>query len=423
MEEALKGMEVLQPRVEAQDVVVPIAFAVPQAWTAAPAPQVSSAPLGETEIDALEKAVEPWDAFLVYSLRQVALDGEDGALRKRLFTLLLESRYRLVAILSGEAPGREDPVRTLFLDAWGSLRPILADAEREHLLGASVARYALFVDAGDALVALQQAAPGLELSAEGLRRLARSLRPDEKADPLAYDWSVDPQLQRLFGVPGIDESPAPAHTSSLGPFLRAALDARAPRLDRWVPADDELDTYERAVGALLAEPAAREVSAAGLAAPYDAIYDRLVPSTALIESCWHQYVRRRGKVTVLRSAAGSVGIMQINQHVWRGFYDVRRLRTDTAYNVLAGAQILMRYVKDYAIPYAEEMHDPERVPRAAYAVYNAGPHAVGRFDKARRPAREARVDAKLWSLYRGLAAGGQADLRSCRVKEAGEPSL
>jgi hypothetical protein len=89
------------------------------------------------------------------------------------------------------------------------------------------------------------------------------------------------------------------------------------------------------------------------AAPYDAIYRHLMPTTALIESCWRQYVVRGGKVTYLRSAAASVGIMQINQRVWRGFYDVEKLRWDTAYNVRAGAQILMRYVKDYAIPYAE----------------------------------------------------------------------
>jgi hypothetical protein len=59
--------------------------------------------------------------------------SEDSALRKRLFTLLLESRYQLSAILSGEATTAGDPVRALFLDAWSELRAILADA-----------RYALF---------------------------------------------------------------------------------------------------------------------------------------------------------------------------------------------------------------------------------------------------------------------------------------
>ena len=111
--------------------------------------------------------------------------------------------------------------------------------------------------------------------------------------------------------------------------------------------------------------------------------------------------------------------MQINQRVWRGFYNVERLRWDTRYNIRAGAQILMRYVKDYAIPYAERTANPTVIPRAAYAVYNAGSRAVGRFDKKPPHPREARVDEKLWTLYKGIASGGQPDLKSCGVKDPG----
>jgi soluble lytic murein transglycosylase-like protein len=129
-------------------------------------------------------------------------------------------------------------------------------------------------------------------------------------------------------------------------------------------------------------------------------------------------VVRGGKVTYLRSHSGSVGIMQINQRVWRGFYDIERVRWDTAYNVRAGTQILSRYLKDYAIPYAERTGDPDHAPRAAYAVYNAGPKAVGRFAKSPPHPREARVDEKLWTLYQAIAEGGQVDLATCGVKQA-----
>ena len=102
MEQALAQLQVLQPRIETAAVVVPIAVEMPDAWMAAPpAASVSTAPLTEAELDALDKALQPWDAFIVYSIKQVALDSEDSALRKRLFTLLLDSRYRLAAILSG----------------------------------------------------------------------------------------------------------------------------------------------------------------------------------------------------------------------------------------------------------------------------------------------------------------------------------
>ena len=79
-----------------------------------------------------------------------------------------------------------------------------------------------------------------------------------------------------------------------------------------------------------------------------------MPTTALIESCWRQYVVRGGKVSYLRSQSGSVGIMQINQVVWRGFYDVQRLRWDTALQRPRRCADPARYVKDYAIPYARK---------------------------------------------------------------------
>jgi hypothetical protein len=416
LELAVAQLEVLEPRVEKAEIVVPIAIEIPDAWLAAAPPAdgsaaASAAPLTEAELEALDTALQPWDAFLAYSIKQVALDSEDGALRKRLFTLLLESRYQLTAILAGEAATAGDPVRALFVDAWSELRTLLADA-----------RYAVFVDAGDALLALDRAAPGLgmTLSADGLRQLARSLRPDATDDPLAYDWGVDPQLRRLFDVEEIPEpEPAPPPRSWLQFFI-ASAHAATQALDRWVPRRDELDAYETRVGDLLKKTSAIELQRASLAAPHDEVYRNLVPTTALIESCWRQYVLRDGKVSYLRSAAGSVGIMQINQHVWRGFYDIERLRWDTAYNTRAGARILMRYMKDYAMPYAERSGDPDHVPRAAYAVYNAGPRAVGRFNKPRRHPREQRVDERLWTLYQGIASGGRADLSTCSVTAASQ---
>ncbi len=412
------SIQILAPRVAAREIVVPLAIEIPDAMLAAAPTSAAAgasaptalaapaAPLTESELEALGKALQPWDAFLVYCIKQVARDSQDEALRQRLFTLLLESRYHLSAILSGEEQPAGDPVRALFIETWSELRAILADA-----------RYSLFVDAGDALLALDRAAPGLgtTISADGLRTLARSLRPDAGGDPLAYDRAVDPELGGLFDVPEPPISPdAPVETSWLDFFIRSAH-ANGRSLERWVPTRDELGAYETRVAELLEKAAATELQRSALAAPYDHIYRSMVPTTALIESCWRQYVQRGGKVSYLRSQSGSVGIMQINQIVWRGFYDVQRLRWDTAYNARAGAQILMRYMKDYAIPYAQKSGDTSHAPRAAYAVYNAGPRAVGRFAKNPPHPREQRVDAHLWKLYQGLAAGAQADLRNCSV--------
>jgi hypothetical protein len=411
MHMALAQLQVLEPRVEAATILVPIAFEVPGAWLVpAPPAAAPAAPLTEAELEALDKAMQPLDAFLLYAIKQLALDSTDEQLRQRLFTLLLDSRYQLAAILSGEASAGADPVRALFIEAWNELRAILAG---------STLRYALFIEAGDALLALDRAAPGLgaQVSADGLRQLARSLRPGETADPLAFAWDVDPELLRLFEVPDIPD-PAPAPRRSWLDFFVAPAHAQERSLDPWVPKRDELGAYAARIGGLLKKTAATELQRTSLAAPYDRIYRSLVPSTALIESCWRQYVLREGKASYLRSSADSVGLMQINQRVWRGFYDVKRLRWDTAYNARAGAQILMRYLRDYAIPYAQRSGDPGHVPRAAYAVYNAGPRAVGRFNKAEPHPREKRVDDRLWTLYRGISSGGDADLRTCGVNAA-----
>jgi hypothetical protein len=420
LEQVLAQLRLQTPRIAASDLIVPIAVELPDAWLAA-APAASTEPLGEAELEALDQALEPWDAFLVYAVKQLALDSPDPALRARLFTLLLESRYRLSAILSGEERTAGDPMQALFVDAWTGLREVIGEAERSGLLNGSLVRYVAFMDAGDALLALERAAPGLPLrpSADGLRRLARSLRPSAAGDPLAYDLRLDPELGTLFGEPALPEAPAapPPTTSWLDLVIRSAHAAGERPLDRWVPTRAELDLYEERVAGLLRETASRELRRGELAPPYDAMYRDLLPATALIESCWRQYVVRNGKATYLRSASRSVGMMQVNQRVWRGFYDVQRLRWDTAYNVRAGAQILMRYLKDYAIPYARRGGSPELAPRAVYAVYNAGPRAVGRFDKETPHPREKRVDERFWSLYRAIAAGASADLRSCSVSE------
>ena len=410
LESVLTQLRIGQPRIEAGGVVVPIALEIPAAWLTPPSASVSTAPLTEAELEALDQALQPWDAFLAYTVKQLALDTEDRALRQRLFTLLLGSRHELAAILSGDIRTIGDPVRALFIDAWTELRTILADS-----------RYALFLDAGDALLALDRAAPGLgmRVSADGLRQLARSLRPGTGADPLAYDWAVDPQLGTLFGVEALPPPepllPLPER-SWLDFFItRAHAAAEKQALDPWAPSRLELAAYGARIGALLRRTSAVELQKTSLGEPYDAIYRNLLPATALIESCWRQYERRGDQVSYVRSGSGSVGIMQINQHVWRGFYDVQRLRWDTAYNVRAGSQILMRYLKDYAIPYAERNGDVSHAPRAAYAVYNAGPRAVGRFNKVPPHPREARVDERLRSLFEGIEAGGQVDLRNCAV--------
>ena len=431
MEAILRSATVRTVEVRDDAVVVHLVLDVPESFVKPrPAPAQSEPPLGPAELQAVEKALERWDAFLVFVVKSLGLDIADPGVRAELFGLLIESRYELLPILAGDVRRSEgDPVRRLFTEAWGHLHDIVARAERRGLLGDKALRYAGFIGAGDALVALDRAAPGLgiEISADGLRRLARLLRPGATEDPLLYGVDVDATLRSLFGLPPEPElAPAPPAGPKPGSglpwwpvaYAEAAegdddLVALSERLARWVPDEVELADYHAVMERLLALTADRTLRRADLETRYAKPYRTIVPATALQESCWHQFERKGGTIAYRASALGSVGLMQINQRVWRGFYNVERLKWDTAYNARAGAEILLRYLRQYGIEEGRRSGRIEDVVRATYAVYNAGPRAVSRYRDPASTPRERRVDEAFWALYRGFAAGGTADLLTC----------
>lgn len=215
----LKALATLRPlgtSVEADGVAVRVALDVADV---APAPATPEPALTPEERARWEEALDRWDAFLVFVVKDLGALDDTPALRDALFDLLMRSRHELVAVLAaGPLPGA-DPVRGLFLDAWGRLRPIVRDAALAGRLEAHALRYLAFLTAGDALAALDEAAPGLglEISADGLRRLARILEPDVGGDPIAPSDAPDPALRALFGFaepeaspPGVGEPPADA---------------------------------------------------------------------------------------------------------------------------------------------------------------------------------------------------------------------
>jgi hypothetical protein len=61
-----------------------------------------------------------------------------------------------------------------------------------------------------------------------------------------------------------------------------------------------------------------------------------------------QFVRRSGHIRFLESSTGDVGLMQVNKHVWRGFYDLSRLEWDVVYNTSEDAGILIRLMRGAA---------------------------------------------------------------------------
>jgi len=427
LDETLNSIATGVLRVESNGFVVPLVLTVAESPEPALMPEPVEAPLTPVELENFQKTLEPWDAFLVFVIKNAGLDFVDAPMRVQLFDLLISSRYQLLPILTGEVrPDAGDPLRALFVDAWQNLRVIIEEAEQRGLIQQQAIRYMTFVNAGDALLTLDAAAPnlGMQLSSDGLRRLARTLQPSGVEDPLRFDWEVDPVLRDLFKFAPEPEPEAVVLEQSLSrrlldfliPIAYAAEPDLFKSLDRWVPqSQEELEQYQQLLAQLLQTIVAEELQHGELDARYSAVFQHLVPTTALMESCWRQFVDVHGQVTYLRSQAGSIGMMQINQNVWRGIYNVERLRWEVAYNTRAGVQILLRYLKQYGITVAEKSNNPNYAPRATYSVYNAGPKAARRFMKKESTAREKRVDDKFWTIYQGVAAGGKIDLSDCNV--------
>ena len=266
---------------------------------------------------------------------------------RRVISALHLGAYGIVAVLAA-GPSGEDPVRPLFLDAWSQMRAIVRRlAAREAAPPDHALLYLRFLAAGDALAALERVGPdvGVVISADGLRRLARTLDPKSLFDPHDRSEAPDPALRKLFGfheppstplppepppaapdgssapAPPPASPPAPVPTSppapatvppvdrgsqsrwwSWGAVAHAAerpddteLRAIGVRLDRLVPEPAEMDDYRTQVSRLLDLVATADREGAVMPTRLRTLFRQLVRTTAWQESCWHQFARDGGR--------------------------------------------------------------------------------------------------------------------------------
>ncbi|CAA9889960.1 conserved hypothetical protein [Candidatus Methylobacter favarea] len=141
--------------------------------TANPKP---AAPFSETEQKQWQAAWQQWDVFLSTAIKQVSDDAELPELRETLLQILKDSRSAFQAGLKEHDPDSADPVRAFFTHTWQRLSPVLSAVAKEAP-GMQGLRYITLIAATDALYELENiSAPfGLEISSDGLRRLARLL--------------------------------------------------------------------------------------------------------------------------------------------------------------------------------------------------------------------------------------------------------
>ena len=169
------------------------------------------------------------------------------------------------------------------------------------------------------------------------------------------------------------------------------------------------------VAELLEQSSVKVMAKHQLPREHERLFKRMVLATAWQESCWRQYVVKSDRIETLRSGTGDVGLMQINERVWRGFYDIHSLRWDIDYNSNAGAEVLLNYLVRYALKQGEQKQPGGRdnLARASYSAYNGGPSQVSRYRRSGVPASLAKVDAAFWEKYRQVSAGNAMAVSRC----------
>ncbi len=432
VDQTLRSVSFGQPRVFMFNLALKMSMAIE------PLPSVPKVPAGIGA--AREERLKRWDAFVTFVSKRLGRNRSREQ-QRGVSAVLLNARYELVEAEEIAEPTSPDPVPGLFMRTWKRLRPVALELSRDTD-SAPGPDLEIFVTAGGVLAALtaQEKALNYQVTDDGMRAVARIADPDSREDPLAYDTGVDPELRRLFGFgdplpqPVVspittvqrapDENLAPPHFFDFMMPLRSWLLATAwateepdpvAKLNAWVPRESELTAYLELVKTLLVNLGEEALAKHPLGDPYAQVYRDLVLATAWQESCWRQFVRKGDAVVPLVSAASSVGLMQVNPRVWRGVYDVEGLYRDIRYNGRAGCEILLHYLRDYAIAKGEDKLEGgiDNLPRAAYAIYNGGPGQRARYRSSATGSSLKKIDAALWQKYSAVREGREMEVAGC----------
>ncbi len=383
-------------------------------------------PLTQVELDRWERDSQQWDAFLTYTIKQIAAHSKSDTVRETLLGLLIETRYDILTLLSGPVDQASDPVRDLFVNVWSRLTPLLREVTHE-LKGDLPLDYLTFIVAGDLLQALDNLGPGvgLDISLDGLRRMARMLAPDDSHDPFEYNQDIDPLLRKLLGTSLSPLSGNFTSPSIMTLFIKSAYAstnqaALRRKLNNWAPSRNDINEYLPLAHQLLIQAAAETQKSKKLDSSYQKLFYDMLLATAWQESCWRQFIKSGNGIKTIMSDSGDIGIMQVNRKVWRGFYDAKQLEKDIAYNATAGSEILLHYFMDYALK--KELGKSgggDNLARASYGAFNGGPRHLTRYRKSGVSAELRKIDKSFWRKYKKIKSGDLNAIAACYGEASG----
>ncbi len=372
------------------------------------------------ETAAFLQAWESYDSFLVAILQSLINEPLSAEERSTIFAAIIDARHRFVDGLTRPQSRRgQDFVREQFIVTWNRLSPIF----RAHL-GADPSKallaYLAFFSASDALAALDKIGPtlGIEISQDGLIRLARLVTQKEVASLQPTD-AVDPGLRKVMGLgepidvvgPAYDVdaiSLPPTEGDDAGSAVSRWFDrlwgavcyaadeissSDIARIRQWIAVPGNVENFVQQVLVLLADVTEANMKKNPVPEKYRELYRSIIAATAWQESCFRQYLLEKGKITYLRSYNNtSVGMMQVNEKVWKNIYDIKALRWDIRYNAQAGSEIVNQYFTRFVLPKVGKEADDATVAGALYALYNSGPGDLNNYFKRKAAGKPNMTD-------------------------------
>ncbi len=374
---------------------------------------------------------EALDVCMVNMITSIPKGSLSDDERNVLLETLLDSRYRFVTKTSDPDKSVDKGfVEDEFVDAWDSISPIMKKHMKDQPPEEAKKQQA-FISASDALVAKEKAQPEkkTKIDRKDFNKLTQTLKGDED---VAFD-STSGVNQKLRDVLGIDDSmDAWEVDSDAGDDDYAAKpddDKTTPekvtpskKTDgkrKWIVSRSNLDSYLERIKILLKKASDNALKKRKLEKRYHDLYRTFVLSAAWQESLYRQFVEKKGKIEYLRSYNDtSVGMMQINEKVWRGLYDIDRIRWDIRYNAMVGCEIANLYLGKYIMGKMRKMNldkpiDDETLSRALYAMYNGGPGQFHKFLKRDKEGKYWKIDRYYYQKYRWVRDGQWQNLRPC----------
>ncbi|NQT55127.1 MAG: hypothetical protein HQ551_02740 [Desulfobacteraceae bacterium] len=400
--------------------------------------------ISQQELDNFIRIWETWDSFLVQMITTLPVEPLSDEDRRLLLDLVLETRHRFVAKLSEKTVGN-DFIRKQFISIWRQVSPLL----RKYLVGEpskDLWGYLAFFTASDALSALDKIGPtiGVEITRNGLIRLAHIL--NSESETLTYRPTVDEKLRRIFGFEPateqidsvlegdeieieIENDAQDSNDSNLSKVFFSIFckpvwaKARKPnpklkQIREWIVPKEGVNEYIKRIKGLLSNTALNVLQKGKLPEQYHQIFQQIVLSTAWQESCFRQFRIKKKSLTYLRSYNGtSVGLMQVNERVWRCIYDMNHLRWNIKYNAMAGCEIIDLYFMRYVLRKIDQI-DPFTEAKLAgviYAMYNGGPGQFKKFLKRSRDQRFYESDRLFREKYTWVINSQWDNINKCLV--------